>query len=133
MRYQNIISNNFIEMFFTHVWFYLEFLGYPSSGSWLSRQCQVWGPSYFMVVYLDQPLFGHFHKFCSTITPVHLTGRRDCSSKVLWFDWCPSYTNLLWLQKMTGSDYSSLLGVSSRITLVHSRFHYNSENTTLLL
>lgn len=52
---------------------------------------------------------------------------------VLWFEWCPSYTNLLWLQKMTGSDYSSLLGVSSRITLVHSRFHYNSENTTLLL
>lgn len=35
----------------------------------------------------NQPFVGYFHNLCATIALAYLTGRTDCSPKVLWLSW----------------------------------------------
>jgi hypothetical protein len=72
------------------VWFYPRFLGYLRSGSWPSKQCQVWAPSHSVGLKLYQSLVGHSYKFSAIFTPEHLASRTNYSLKVLWLGWCPS-------------------------------------------
>lgn len=81
------------ELFY---WFFSSciwvILGYSVSGSWPSRYCWAWGPSYGVGRKLNQILVDHSQTFCTTIAPAHLAGWTDCRSRVLRLDWCSGFS-----------------------------------------
>jgi hypothetical protein len=67
--------------------------GYVVVSSCVSKQWQAWGPSPGMDLKLNQLLVGNSHEFCATIVPVHLAGRTDCKSNVVWLGWSLGFSS----------------------------------------
>lgn len=72
---------------------------------------------------LDQSLVGYSHKFCTTITPIHLAGRIDCRScqSMIELMSSPSTRILVWLQKVSSISIFIITRDFIRVTFVNSR------------
>ena len=71
-----------------------------------------WIPSHSVALRLEQSLVVPSFKFFFVFYPVHLVGRTNCESKVLWLGMClnPFIGDLAWLQEMVGSGSVLTLG-----------------------
>jgi hypothetical protein len=84
---QNITKNHFIDFFF--ICFYLRALGYPVTGSWPSRKCRAWNPSW------DGPEVKHWLALSTWSVlplPQHMWQAGRLHVTVVWLGWYPVFS-----------------------------------------
>ena len=59
----------------------------PTDQQYLAIKCRPWASSCGVGHELNLILFGHCHKFYTTVDPLHLSGRTSYRSGIMWLVW----------------------------------------------